>query len=193
MADIVWSTLELYGIQNKIMAIMMDNASNNDTMMDAIEARCLDVGIDFSATQARMRCMPHTIHLACIKLLEGIGLITKETGKRASSSRENYQDNINASLDREDDKDAAPEDDDDPQDAVSADPSEKIQTAVQKLRKIVRSVRSSPQRRQSWLKEVARMNPGKPGLMLILDVKTRWSSTHQMLRMAHLFFPLTYG
>ena len=56
MADIVWSTLELYGIQNKvrfafkykparqpelklikIMAIMMDNASNNDMMMEAIE------------------------------------------------------------------------------------------------------------------------------------------------------------
>ena len=47
---------------------MMDNASNNDTMLDAIEARCFEEGIDFSATQARMRCMPHTIHLACIKV-----------------------------------------------------------------------------------------------------------------------------
>ena len=50
------------------MAIVMDNASNNDTMMEAIEDRCFMAGIKFSAKQARMRCMPHTIHLAAIKV-----------------------------------------------------------------------------------------------------------------------------
>ncbi|KAF5387134.1 hypothetical protein D9615_002164 [Tricholomella constricta] len=57
------------------------------------------------------------------------------------------------------------------------------------LRAIVRAVRSSPQRQQTWFKEIA-MTMNKeddeksPALMLILDVKTRWSSTHQMLRRA---------
>jgi hypothetical protein len=56
------------------------------------------------------------------------------------------------------------------------------------LRKIVMAVRSSPQRRQAWLNEVTvslrrTENALKQvALMLILDVKTRWSSTHQMLR-----------
>lgn len=50
------------------MAIVMDNASNNDTMMEAIENQCVIAGIKFSAKQARMRCMPHTIHLAAIKV-----------------------------------------------------------------------------------------------------------------------------
>ena len=50
------------------MAIMMDNASNNDTMMEAIESRCREAGIDFSAQKSRMCCMPHTIHLAAIKV-----------------------------------------------------------------------------------------------------------------------------
>jgi hypothetical protein len=52
------------------------------------------------------------------------------------------------------------------------------------LRKIVRHVRSSPQRRKKWMDIVARSpdDSGKKPLMLILDVKTRWSSTHQMLR-----------
>ena len=71
-----------------------------------------------------------------------------------------------------------------------------------KLRKIVRAVRSSPQRRRAWLNEVnlslrtteealadaeQTFVGEKPqiALMLILDVKTRWSSTHQML---HEFF-----
>ena len=55
------------------------------------------------------------------------------------------------------------------------------------IRKIVRSVRSSPQRRAAWLREVRNTYDKIAGgpetaLMLILDVKTRWSSTHQMLR-----------
>ena len=49
---------------------------------------------------------------------------------------------------------------------------------------------SSAQRRQAWLSEVAislrkmedTLTQTMTALMLILDVKTRWSSTHQMLR-----------
>ena len=59
-----------------------------------------------------------------------------------------------------------------------------------KIRKIVRFVRSSPQRKQAWFNEVILSLRGlsdacdtlEEPLMLILDVKTRWSSTHQMLR-----------
>jgi hypothetical protein len=117
----------------------------------------------------------------------------------------NYQDNVNAPLQREDDIEVAPEEDDDTE-SVSVDSLEKVQTAVQKvgqftcllcsflmmlqLRKIIRSVRSSPQRRQNWLIEVSQMNAGKPPLMLILDVKTRWSSTHQMLRRFLIFLSI---
>ncbi len=46
----------------------------------------------------------------------------------------NYQDSVNSRLDREDDIEAAPEaEDNDDKDAVSIDPSEKVQTAVQKV------------------------------------------------------------
>ena len=46
----------------------MDNASNNNTLMTSLESRCQQQGISFSAQDARMRCMPHTIHLAAIKV-----------------------------------------------------------------------------------------------------------------------------
>jgi len=64
------AVLTLFSVTNvsQIMAIMMDNASNNDTMMEAIESRCHEAGIEFSAQKSRMRCMPHTIHLAAIKV-----------------------------------------------------------------------------------------------------------------------------
>ncbi|KAF8157948.1 hypothetical protein B0H34DRAFT_634360, partial [Crassisporium funariophilum] len=64
MADIVWATLKLYKIENKIIAFVMDNATNNDTMLRGIEDRCQEENITFSAQDARGRCMPHTIHLA---------------------------------------------------------------------------------------------------------------------------------
>ncbi|KAF8812113.1 hypothetical protein BYT27DRAFT_7087987, partial [Phlegmacium glaucopus] len=34
MAEVVWETLKQYGIENQIFAFMLDNASNNDTMVD---------------------------------------------------------------------------------------------------------------------------------------------------------------
>lgn len=55
-------------------------------------------------------------------------------------------------------------------------------------------MRSSPQRREAWLEEANaflqkmatafNVDLGRTATMLILDVKTRWSSTHQMLRRA---------
>jgi hypothetical protein len=84
MAEAVWATMELYGLVGKvsfrlsspmyplmrsqIIAIVMDNASNNNTMMTSLERRCQQRGIEFSAQDARMRCMPHTIHLAALKV-----------------------------------------------------------------------------------------------------------------------------
>ena len=54
----------------------MDNASNNDTLMEALESWCRGAGIKFSASAsaACMRCMPHTIHLAAIKVYPGLVL-----------------------------------------------------------------------------------------------------------------------
>ena len=47
---------------------MLDNASNNNTMVDAIGERAAVEGIKLNVTWARLRCMPHTIHLAAVKV-----------------------------------------------------------------------------------------------------------------------------
>ena len=59
----------------QIIAIVMDNASNNNTLMTSLESQCQQQGISFSAQDSRMRCMPHTIHLAAIKVLYFTNLI----------------------------------------------------------------------------------------------------------------------
>ena len=45
---------------------MADNASNNDTMCEALERLCENEGIHFNAQWAHLQCMPHTTHLAAI-------------------------------------------------------------------------------------------------------------------------------
>lgn len=50
------------------MAIVSDNATNNDTMMKALEERSAKHGVTFRARDARCRCMPHTVHLAVMKV-----------------------------------------------------------------------------------------------------------------------------
>jgi hypothetical protein len=48
---------------------MMDNASNNDTLVAALEVKFKSVGVTWwDALEARMRCFPHTTHLAVLKV-----------------------------------------------------------------------------------------------------------------------------
>ncbi|KAJ6534334.1 hypothetical protein B0H19DRAFT_964767, partial [Mycena capillaripes] len=68
MASVVWETLTKYNLQAKIIAFVMDNATNNDTMTVAIERKCMAKGIPFEARRSRMRCLPHTVHLAALKV-----------------------------------------------------------------------------------------------------------------------------
>ncbi|KAN0131304.1 Ribonuclease H-like domain containing protein [Lactarius tabidus] len=196
MAEAVWETLVCFGIENQIMAFMLDNASNNDTLVDEIVKRAKEQGIYMNASWVRLRCMPHTVHLAALKLLEGIGAISEAESKKATSRSRNYQDSATTPLSRQFDDTAAAQGDEDEQEGPSFEVNcaSDIIPAVEKLRKIIRAIQSSPQRKQTWLAQVAAStastlgcnndnHPRQP-LVLILDVKTRWLSTHQMMRRA---------
>ncbi|KAL5478914.1 hypothetical protein ACEPAI_2201 [Sanghuangporus weigelae] len=180
LAAIVWSTVEMYGLKNKLIAINCDNASNNDTMMQHLEAHMRDDGImSFSADKAQMRCMPHIVHLAAMKLLEVIG-----AAKGINEQTRNYQSDINPpGEDEEVMREDEPEDDD----------TTDMLTSIAKLRKLVHIIRDSAQHRQDWRKHLVTIqkeiseNTKDETLMLILDVPTRWSSTHQMLNCALRF------
>ncbi|KAJ7659747.1 hypothetical protein DFH06DRAFT_989446, partial [Mycena polygramma] len=209
MATTVWETLCKYNLQAKIIAFVMDNATNNDTMTDAIERKCLAAGIPFEAKRSRMRCMPHTVHLAALKLLEAVGALTKDEATKAQSSsrRAAYQEIVtqadNDETDRNTIAQAADSDSEDDENeglapSQTTPPRKGVSLAVYKLRRIVKHVRSSPQRRRSWELTVRvaldQLNEelAEAQLMLILDVRTRWTSTHQMLRTCFIVY-LMFG
>ncbi|KAJ8580565.1 hypothetical protein M405DRAFT_690140, partial [Rhizopogon salebrosus TDB-379] len=102
LAEAVWNTLELYGLKDRIVAIVCDNATNNDTLLESLEERCNEEGIDFSHTKARIRCLPYIVHLAAMQLLEGIGAIKSGAGCRGV-----YQESVTAPVDRDHDDNAA--------------------------------------------------------------------------------------
>ncbi|KAJ7577180.1 hypothetical protein C8J56DRAFT_899272 [Mycena floridula] len=90
------------------------------------------------------------------------------------------------SLQRDQDNENVNQEDEPETEFVS--PRSPISCAIFKLHKIVQHVRVVPQHRQNWLKQVNNVYPppasgtiSELGHILILDVKTRWSSTHQML------------
>ncbi len=142
-------------------------------------------------------------------MLEGVGAISKSESRQASSRDGDYQAVVAVPLgDEADDDSALPVGDElteyetRPEDGIPHT-LERVNVCPHvllfgrahtlQLRKIVRTVRVSPQRRSLWLCVVAESlrtagTSVKP-LMLILDVRTRWTSTHQMLRkLLHLFF-----
>ncbi|KAJ6528538.1 hypothetical protein B0H19DRAFT_942319, partial [Mycena capillaripes] len=164
-----------------VIAFVMDNATNNDTLVEHFAARCRSSGIPFSEENGRMRCMPHIIHLAALQLLKKVGALSDDDFVKACTSLSAYQDSATESTDRTRDSSLV--------DQLDEDTDEPVNPCHQ-IRKIVRHVRSSPQRRRQWENVVRILHPDdeQGALMLILDVKTRWSSTHQMLRLCSYIY-----
>ncbi|KAG1733436.1 hypothetical protein EDB19DRAFT_1639695, partial [Suillus lakei] len=182
MAQAVFETLSLFGLKGQVLAIMADNASNNDMMCEELQKLCEQEDISFNARWAQLQCLPHTTHLSALVLLEGIGTIK---ASKTTKNHDAYQDCVTAPLTREHDNDVAGQEDQPEDESKSGE-------NLHQLRKIVRAVRSSPQCHQAWLREVnlsMKLDDTLPqtALMLILDIKTRWSSTHQMLCMLSYF------
>ncbi|KAF8808831.1 hypothetical protein BYT27DRAFT_7022995, partial [Phlegmacium glaucopus] len=174
MAEAVWATMELYGL---VIAIVMDNASNNNMLMTSLEGWCEEWGISFSAQDACMHCMPHTVHLAAIKLLKGIDAISKANGRKAATRGSNYQDIVTIPLTCEHNS-ALADNEPDGDGVVGMDLDIDVEIKFKQLWKIIKSVCSSPQRRQSWACEILFVQGSGSSddcsvpLMLILDVRT---------------------
>jgi hypothetical protein len=67
MADIVYSTLQKFGVTPRTIGyFVLDNATNNDTTITLLASK-----MGFNATHRRLRCGPHTLNLIGQRLLWG--------------------------------------------------------------------------------------------------------------------------
>jgi hypothetical protein len=67
MADVLEEVIATYSIRDKISAFQIDNATNNDTALDALSISI--PGVD--RKQSRLRCFGHIINLVVKALLFG--------------------------------------------------------------------------------------------------------------------------
>lgn len=56
----------------KVLAITMDNATSNDTFMEALEKHGIKLGTNISSIENRVRCMPHILNLAVQDILDSL-------------------------------------------------------------------------------------------------------------------------
>jgi hypothetical protein len=63
------------------MACTTDNASNNDTLMNKLQATCQDRNIEFTVKNNHVRCLAHVINLAAQDALSNlkVGYVENES------------------------------------------------------------------------------------------------------------------
>jgi hypothetical protein len=52
----------------QVIVFNCNNASNNDTMVEELERLHKAEGLQFNSLWARLRCMPHTVHLSALEV-----------------------------------------------------------------------------------------------------------------------------
>lgn len=168
LSDIFMECLERFNIAlAKLMSITLDNATNNDTFMESLKDLADELGVPLNSSNSRIRCMAHILNL-CV---QDIMAILKIPANQLDSE-------VDSQDLPEPDLDTNYEEDGDPGTVVQNDECSN-QPTVEKLRKLVRKIRKSPQMRQK-LKKLCLLYQDAY-LTPILDVKTRWNSTYAMI------------
>ena len=170
IANIFFHVLKEYGIQNKVQGITVDNASANTTFIRELKVLMENENIDFDIEDQHFRCFSHIMNLGVQDVLKLINIEITEFTK----STESFKDKTS---DMDDDTD-----EDDYYDDVDADEHELFLNFITKIRKTCKKVRFSEELTNK-LKLFCKAADIK-FIKLILDVRTRWDSTYDMLNVA---------
>ncbi|KAG9096989.1 hypothetical protein FS749_007324 [Ceratobasidium sp. UAMH 11750] len=180
VGHVLFSVLDEISMIGKIGHITMDNASNNNTLMDELEREFAARSLPFDAEENRVCCFPHVINLAVQRFLAQVPAsaqqcrgVLAELGIEPTASQEAYLD------------------------AVESNP-------VRAVHNTVTAIRASGQRRDDFMRLTKEGNLAGhwrapngevvvvPELELKVDVCTRWGSTADMVdRFIELYLPAT--
>ncbi|CAE6378200.1 unnamed protein product [Rhizoctonia solani] len=196
MAHAVTNTVAELGISDKILALVSDNATNNDTLIRHLSSNLQGTfpHSRWNGLEAHIRCLAHIIHLAVMSLLRGVKAVPASTNVRDFNHNDHTLTIEEAELIVSDDNLEALKSDE----HELADPLVDLRSGIEKIRKIAQIVRSSPQRMEFFKTIAGRIEEdnerhakakGEPYTKrliknLILDIVTRWCSTFYMLERA---------
>ncbi|KAG8921767.1 hypothetical protein FRC01_014904 [Tulasnella sp. 417] len=154
MANCLNGKVTELGLLSKIIALAADNASNNGTLVSEFSkivgsvASSSGIEVRWDGSKGQIRCLPHVIHLAVMALLLGVKAIPANTEdtefdselmSEEEAGRLSLENNTEAFLNNKE---------------AEVDSLVDLGSAIAKLRKICRIVRSSPQRMEHFKKIV---------------------------------------
>jgi hypothetical protein len=95
LLDILIFILQCYNIRNRILLIITDNASNNNTLLNALNQKLKkSVNEIFSIDIIRISCLAHVIQF-CVKILiEILKIDPKDESKEAGPANDKFIKNI---------------------------------------------------------------------------------------------------
>lgn len=192
-----------------------DNASVNLAMMKHLNRLLQARGVEeFDPEQRRIGCLPHILHICVTKILKSV----ESRGKVPEDD-----DDDDGDLDDDDDSEDEDEDDEDdgdddnifkyldefPDDEDPASDKDEDDLAERRnplglLRKIIRTIRRSGDRRRAFRQNIithnstsSRLFPHStkdiPVLELLRDVAIRWDSTYRMISRAFKLRPVFHS
>ena len=172
LSAILMETLTEHGIKDRVFGITTDNASNNETLVKALQ-QSLQQEPSASATGfnvIRVPCLAHVIQLSLNQLLHRLKARPKNEQAETVWTEEQQISLAKAN-------------------AEARSKKRDIAHTLKRIRSLAVYIRGSPQRRDHFLKVQHDLDKGQgkvpgQGLMPIQDVKTRWNSTFLMLRRA---------
>ncbi|GBC36498.1 zinc finger BED domain-containing protein RICESLEEPER 2-like [Rhizophagus irregularis DAOM 181602=DAOM 197198] len=146
-------SLKDFGIMTKILGITTDNASNNNTFLEEVSNELAEKNIEFDNVNQHVRCLAHIINLAAQEALKSLKATVNTSEDELLNQHENIQNNNNQ---------------------VGV-----VGSILCKLRTLICKIRASPQQREKFSAQCKVADI--PDKMVILDVRTRWNSTFDML------------
>lgn len=176
IAKLFYETVERFGIQEKIIGITVDNASANTTFVKELGKILKEKNIPFDEEDQRYRCLCHVLNLGVQDIFKLIKV--------------NIDDNIPLKIVNDDRvENIADEEVNNPADDYDTDLSdleekddEQISDSLRKLRSLVKKIHYSESLNIDL--QLCCKSTKEEYVKVILDVKTRWNSTHDMLSTA---------
>jgi hypothetical protein len=182
--------------------ITMDNAENNETMMRELQRLFERQGIPFDSKDRRIRCYPHIINICVSHIVSSLTKVSDfDQDDDDSDEHEDEDGDEDGDGEFSDDGGYVGEEDEESDDEIAIGPQVEEawllnvkRNPVKLARTLVRTVRSSGQKREAFSKAVKVGNDTdalkgsdkKPitiqDKQLLKDVKHRWDSLYLMLR-----------
>ncbi|EKM78496.1 hypothetical protein AGABI1DRAFT_60708, partial [Agaricus bisporus var. burnettii JB137-S8] len=158
--------MKSFGIEDKLLAITCDSASNTDTVMVNLH----DPVQEFYNEQARVYCLAHIINLIVKSILNQFDGWKPKKGINEIKYVDTECDNIEGWIEE-------------PMSVEVKMKIEPVRLTLSKLRKVAYFIKRYPSiLRSRWAQIVSEQ--GLPVRLMPLDVATRWNSTYDMLRFA---------